>query len=558
MATPDQQVNAPATSMSKGTRRGPNVGYIRPEFTDLKPRWDLIRDCLAGERQVKKRGDLYLPRPNVMDLSLENRSRYDQYLLRAVFYNVTGRTLAGLVGQVMQQEPESKMPTLLDPIVKDVDGAGNSLQQQVQKTLSLVLAHGRAGLFVDYPVAPQAATKAQLEAGDIRPSVILMEPWDVINWRTVTVGGVVKLALVVISEDYVTDDDGYQQEFAPQWRVLRLDEDGLYVQEEWIKDPNNDQEFILKPLPGTEGAGESYFEPTGGDGKRLNFIPFTFIGSVNNDSSPDLPPLYDMAALNIAHFRNSADYEEMCYIVGQATPCLAGLTEGWVKDVLKGTVQLGSRAAVMLPENASATLLQVGENTMPHEAMMDKEAQMRALGAKLVEQQKVQRTAKEASMENASEQCVLCTVACNVSDAYEAALAWALMFLGGGDGKPDDNLTYDLNTDFSVNQLDALAQAQLIAEWQAGAITDEEMRSSLTRTGIAWKTFEEWQQLREQEMLTKPITAFGAALAGTDPTTGAPLTAKQKMDQQQQGGTPPGAKQPGTGTPPPPPPPPAK
>jgi len=35
-------------------------------------------------------------------------------------------------------------------------------------------------------------------------------------------------------------------------------------------------------------------------------VPFTFIGATNNDCTPDLPPLYDMAVL----YRNSADYEE--------------------------------------------------------------------------------------------------------------------------------------------------------------------------------------------------------------------------------------------------------
>jgi hypothetical protein len=63
-------------------------------------------------------------------------------------------------------------------------------------------------------------------------------------------------------------------------------------------------------------------QPKRGDGEAWNYIPFTFVGSVNNDETPDLPPLYDLAVLNVAHYRNSADYEESCYMVGQPTPYL--------------------------------------------------------------------------------------------------------------------------------------------------------------------------------------------------------------------------------------------
>lgn len=75
----------------------PNVSYVRDEVAKMKGRWDLIKDCLTGQKAIKDAREKYLPKPNPADLSDENKKRYDQYVERAVFYNVTQRTHAGLV-----------------------------------------------------------------------------------------------------------------------------------------------------------------------------------------------------------------------------------------------------------------------------------------------------------------------------------------------------------------------------------------------------------------------------------------------------------------------------
>ena len=152
--------------------------------------------------------------------------------------------------------------------------------------------------------------------------------------------------------------------------------------------------------------------------------------------------------------------------------------------------------------------MQATANMMPKEAMDHKERQMVAIGAKLVEQSQVQRTALEASMENASETSTLASIARNVSSAYEQSLRWALAYL---DRTPATELKYQLNTDFAVATMNAQDRAQLIAEWQGGAITDEEMRKQLERSGVAYEDFYEWQAKRDEQALTKPIAAMPSA-----------------------------------------------
>lgn len=457
-----------------------NVAFIRPELAKLLPQYYLIRDCLSGEPTIKAARTNYLPMPNPEDQSRENKMRYASYLARAVFYNVTRRTLSGLVGQVFMRDPVVKVPSLLNAVVENASGTGVSLTQQSKKTLSLTLAYSRAGLLVDYPEVPEdGATIADLEGGRVRPTITTYSPQEIVNWRLTERGAEEILSLVVLSEFYTFADDGFEMKQAAQFRVLKLDEQGEYVMEIWAEPQPSSWDGQKAPKGNFQLS--KVVKPRGADGLPLREIPFTFVGSENNDPQPDNPNLYDLASLNVAHYRNSADYEESCFIVGQPTPVLSGLTEEWVKDVLKGTVAFGSRGGIPLPAGGDAKLLQASENTMIKEAMDTKERQMVALGAKLVEQKQVQRTAFEAKVEATSEGSTLSSTAKNVQAAYLWALQWCARFVG----VPETEIKFELNTDFDIARMTPEERMQAIKEWQAGAITFEEMRSVLRKSGTA-------------------------------------------------------------------------
>jgi hypothetical protein len=461
----------------------PNVVFVHPDVRKLLPSYELIRDCLDGETQVKFRRTKYLPMPNPDDMSAENVARYNAYITRAVFYNVAQLTQAGLVGQVFMRDPAAKVPTTLDVVVKDATGTGVPLDQEAQRATGYVVGFGRAGLYVDFPAAnlvagPQNAvanegvvenvvTLADIETGEVRPTLRVIPPWDIINYRVKRRGAKIVISLVVFREDAIIDDDGFETRKLDQWRVLRLDSDGYYVIEVYRTRAGN------KP-------DEQYF-PTDAAGNRLTDIGFSFIGAFNNEPKPGHMPMYDLCSINMAHYRNSADYEEAVYQLGQPTAWFGGLTEQWVKEVLGGVIRLGARTAIPLPAQATAGLLQVAPNTMAKEAMDQKEAQMIALGAKLVEASQTQRTATEADYDNISETSILSSTASNVG----AAFTWGLQFASQFVGAKDETIEYDLNTEFDLVNLTPDERRQLISEWQAGAISFEEMRDNLRRGGIA-------------------------------------------------------------------------
>lgn len=453
----------------------PNVDFHLPEVRALMPQYMLINDCVAGSISVKAKGVKYLPQPNPSDISEMNVRRYDQYRERAVFYNVTRRTTGGMVGQVFQQAPVIELPPKLKVLEKNATGTGVSLVGLAKSATRAVITKGRAGLFVDFPdVGDEVVSQQDVEKRGVRPTINFYEPEQIINWRIIDNGAEEILSLVVLKETYIVKDDGFEQTKRKQWRVLRL---VGTVDEK--NQPNGGFAFICEIWRESQTAPFKTYNPEGADGKPLDRIPFSFIGSENNDPELDEPPMFDLADLNIAHYRNSADYEEACFIVGQPTLALIGLTPEWYKEVLGSTIDFGSRGGIPLPVGGDAKLLQTNETTMAFEGMQHKERQMVALGAKLVEMKTVQRTATEAGIDANNETSTLVSTAENVSAAFTWAIETAGLYAGSSGGK------FELNKEFDLSRLTPEEQKAVIATWQAGGISRTEMRNRLRHGGLA-------------------------------------------------------------------------
>lgn len=472
----------PGSSVNARTDSG-NVDMVRSDLVHLFSQYSLIHDCIEGEIRIKHQGTNYLPMPNAHDQSPENILRYGGYKLRAVFYGVTERTLDGLIGEVFNVDPTVEVPPALNSVVKDADGSGVPLVQLAQETEADVLAYGRAGLFIDYPKTNGAATSVKdLEDGNISPTINHYKPWNIINWRTQKRGSKVVLTLVVLRERHEEPNGDFGVTVGSQYRVLRLKGDGTYWQELW--------------LPGQGGTGTvldptSVLQPKDAKGQPLTYIPFTFVGAKRNDAKIDKPPMYALASINIAHYRNSADYEDSVYMVGQPVPVIIGVNQQWVDEVLKGRLELGSRATIPLPVDADFKLVSAEANTIVYEAMTQKERQMVALGAKLVEQTTVQRTATEAAIETSSEVSVLATITKNVSAAFKFALEVCSLFVGTATVAADagenleSGIQFELNTEFALADASTDDINTVIKAWQSDAISFTEMRGKLRRTGYA-------------------------------------------------------------------------
>ena len=485
--------------------------YIHPSLLAMLPIYKLVADCYEGEQAVKGfvshgyqsvnngGGDStnfavspYLPDPSPNSEKPEYRKkRYHDYVTRAVFYNVTKRTVNAMSGAVFAKYPTMTLNEL-QVLEADADGAGKSLTQMAREALTNCLKKARGLLLADMPINTGGITKANMAAQGVRPIIVHYESDSIINWRYRKVGGVLKQSLIVLSESYVTDDDGYEQKTARQLLVLRLNDDNKAESEVFRKDK------------GGEWISQGINAMTDHNGKQLDDIPAYPYGAVNNDLCPDDVPMSDIASVNIAHFRNSADLEESLFIA-QPTLVLSGLTEQWVSDVLENGVAIGSRSGILLPVGGNAQLLQPNANDKLQVAMSHKEQMMVSLGAKLVEQGGgANITATQANNEQAEETSVLSSIANNVSDAFSKCIKACARYMG----YDDKDLGFVLNTDFGFSKMTPQQRAQLMAEYQGGLITFSEARDKLVESEVA--------NIENYEEAAQVIASEQGALFATD------------------------------------------
>ena len=439
------------------------VNATHSEYAKALPSWELGEDAVKGSAAIKAKGTNYLPKPNATDESVENKTRYDQYKERAVFVNFTGQTEEGFMGMVERKDHVIEMKGELEQFADNVDGCGLTLSQSIAGTVRGLLRTGRDGLLTDVAPNMTGDTSRRGTAGTM-PMIKRYNSKSIINWRESVIDGKKQLVLVVLKEsvDHVADD-GFDSTPQDQYRVLRLVE-GVYSQELYNQE--------LNQVPDT------FVEPTNAAGGKLSVIPFQFVGTEENDTAIDKASLIDIANINIAHYRNSADFEESSFMVGQPTPVFAGLTESWVKEVWKGQVQLGSRAGVTLPVDATAELLQADPNQMPSEGMEKKEAQAVKLGAMVIQDSTGDETAEAAKIRFSGQNSKLGRVIKNTEAAYRNAIEWAKLFMTNA-----QEYELKLNTDFydaSINPQLIVAEIQ---QFDRGIIAKSDMRRNARKRG---------------------------------------------------------------------------
>lgn len=486
-----------------------DVNSHRPEYDDALPVWRKVTDAAAGEHAVKMGGTKYLPKPNAHDNSSQNIERYEGYVARAVYYNATGRTVNALVGLAFEKWPEVTIPAGIDYAMEDCTGTGLTLVQHAQATLAEVIKTGRAGILADYPQSEGGVSVADVASGVARSTLTMYRAEDVVNWQTEKRGAKVVLTLVVLSEQYEKKDE-FNVESEKQYRVLRLTD--RYTVEIWRKLLNTStgkDEWIL---------AESY-QPTLGSGAAAGEIPFTFIGSQNNDWRVDPSPLHDLSVLNLAHYRNSADYEDSVYFTGQPQFWIAGLTEEWRDHLQKTGVYVGSRTILPLPIQGSAGILQAQPNTLAREAMQDKEAQMAALGARLLTVGGVAKTATQTDSEDTSAHSVLSLACDNVSDAYRRALGWFAAF-----ANVSGEIEFEIPTQFARRKVDPAELSALISLVQGGHMPQTDLWSRLRTVGLIDSTKTD-DDLREEIDATLPETGVDMDAEGEGGAAGMDGTA---------------------------------
>lgn len=435
------------------------VNSTHREYDANRWRWRRCRDVIQGRDAVLQNGrqgqrfigslydpiftqEIYLPR-----LSGQSEAEYRAYAERAAFFNATGRTLDALTGLIFAKDPQFTLPSAIERFANDITLAGDNLREFSEQVVEQQTAVGRVGIMVDYPDnIPPGLTVAAAEALNIRPFMRLYKAESILNWRTSIVNGAKVLTMVVLEEQHDVAINEFTSEQVTRYRVLDLTPEGYRVRIMTV-----DGEVMAETYPTMQG-------------RPMRFIPFIILGANSCTAEVQKPPLLDLVDANIAHYRNSADYEHGLHFTGLPTPYVAGvqLEDGQ-------TLSLGSKTAWVFPDpSAKANFLEFtgqGLSTI-REAMKDKESRMAALGARfLSDDRRTGEAFQTLQLRTSGERSSLSSIARAASDAIKRALNWIAMWVGA----PQD-VEFALNTNFLGGQMQPQMLQQLVAAYQSGAM----------------------------------------------------------------------------------------
>lgn len=429
--------------------------YAHPELIAALPKYKVIRDVL--ENRVKEGREVYLPHPSeVQEEAKMRQQRYETYWARAQFLPVARRTQQGLVAQVFLRQPTVKPANIPPETLQRISIKGGSLQSLANYGLKEVVGMGRGAFVVGINDAGSPMV-------DFIETEHIITSYELPYGRMDDLGRNIKGCILrSFYEDM--DSDGIKVKKVARLSQYMLADDGRA----WVRFAEGNS--VL-----SRATSWSMYQPVFFRGTHLKHVPVYPVGAEYNSFTITESPIAEICALNISHYINSADYEEHVKVVGQVTVVFSGLEDKWYKDHVKGQVAFGVRKPIPLNKDAKAELLQAQPNSTAKEAMDKKEKMMVAVGARLIEEKQVRKTATESGIEEQSYHSILGHIAYNVSQALTLVLQDITLLYG----TRDETASVELNQDFGSATLDPEHRRLALEEWVKGVITLDEYRAIL-------------------------------------------------------------------------------
>ena len=420
------------------------VSETHAEYNKNVDKWKLTRNAATGLSFEDARH-------YIMRRTHEEQDQYYHRVEKAIYTNYTGRTREGLKGAIFRLPPRIELPPDMEFMLENADGAGQSLTQVSKLAADEVMETGRFGLLADYPMVDEDLTVEQVRRMKLQPHIATYTAESIINWHVHVLNGRRQLGMLVLKENSPVHYDEFTWDYVDRFRVLRLNDSQQYTQQ--LYDENGDaitEEIVIR----------------GASGQPFDYIPFHFIGSRDNLPDVDEPILYDIARVNIGHFRNSADQENNLSVHGGGTLVVStDMSPEAFQAANPGGITVGENAGLILSEGGKAELLQLGSASAIGTEMTHKEQMMVQIGAKIITKTG-QRTAEEARIQATSENSMLDTMVGNIDEAFTAVLYDCRAFISPTDAE----IVFSLNDDFYADTISPQEIMAMIQGSDAGVM----------------------------------------------------------------------------------------
>lgn len=454
------------------------------EYRKYNEKWKRCRDVSNGQDAVHGAGEIYLPK-----LKDQSSDEYSAYKLRALFFNATWRTIAGMSGMLFRKQPRTVVPSAIEELLKDVSLSEQPLELLALEAAIEVFITGRVGILVDYPmVDTDRMTLADAKVMNLRPTMKLYQAESIINWKLRQIGNKATVVQVRLKEEHTVNVNEFEEDTEALYRVLDLDGSGYYRMRLFrCKDGANSSSSgaVADSLPKTE-------EQVGGDiypllgGKPMRAIPFYPIGVDGIKWQCDEPPLIDMVDVNLSHYRVTADYEHGCHFTGLPTPYVAGHTFANKPNGQPSGEKLyvGQSHAWVFPkpETKVGYLEFAGQGlTELRENLKEKKEMMAVLGARMLEQQKRDaETVEVASLHRSGEESVLGSISNSLSMGVKSALKTFVEWAGADSSEVE----FTINKDFFPIRMQPAEVTALVSAWMSRAFSKQVLFDNLKRGQI--------------------------------------------------------------------------
>lgn len=390
----------------------PDISTPNLDYGNMVQAWDINDALMGGTLYMRQLGESYLPR-----WPKEDKEDYQKRLAVATLLPAYEETINQNVGRVFAEPIQlgENVPDQLKEHAKNFDLEGTRLDVWAQSFFGLAMQYGLSHALVDYPRVDteQVKTRADEKASGARPYATMLNPRQVIGWKSKMTAGKVVLTELRIKEVVVEDGDDFGQTKVEQIRLLT---------------PGKVQ--IYRKSTGSDGSTNwAVYEEWETSRKDITLVT---LYTKRTGFMCGSPPLLNMALLNVKHWQSQSEQDNILHVARVPLLTVFGLEEGQ-------ELVIGSSSATQFSDRQKQGLEYVEHTgtsiSSGKDSLTDLVEQMRQAGAKLLRTDNTStKSVDQTSEEKMQEQSPLYTMATSLEDAIDNILQIMAEYIGESEG----------------------------------------------------------------------------------------------------------------------------
>jgi len=413
----------------------PDISTPNLDYNDMLDAWDLNDALMGGTFYIRQLGEIYMPR-----WINEEKEDYLRRLAISTLLPAYEETIKQNCGRVFADvvQLSENTPERIVEYSKNIDLVGNRLDVWAQEFFSLGLQYGLVHALVDHPRIDKAVvrTRADEIAAGARPYVTILNPKQVIGWKSKPLNGRMVLTELRIREVVVIDVESFGQKKIEQIRYILPGKVEIWRKGVGVEDKNV---WLLHEA----------WETSRQD------IPLVTFYTKSTGFMRGKPPLLELAHLNIKHWQSQSEQDNILHVARVPLLVTFGLAEG-------ETLKIGASSATNFTDREQQGVEYVehtGSAIGAGQTSLDTlEDQMRMAGAKLLRAENTStKSVDQTEQETMQENSPLFTMANSLEDALDNILQIMAEYIGERDGGNVDVRTELDVADQSFNAPSALA-----------------------------------------------------------------------------------------------------